>query len=363
MKKLIVFVLLITVTAAYLFFTIKNRVRSDFHQSIIQPTLTQSPSVTVYLQKNASITTTLFIPYWTITNSSAIGNYNSYVYFGLVPGSNGIDLAENGAEDLKLFLSVVPQNGNKLLTLRMVDTDQNLSILKNQTLEQQIISGTVGLAKKNQFSGIVMDLEISAIPFNTLEEQIDSFNELFYKTAKQSNLNFYQTVYGDTFYRLRPFDMKTMAKYSDGILVMAYDFSKANGNPGPNFPLFGKVTYGYDMTQMSQDFLQFVPDSKLTVVFGLFGYDWPVDNAGNAISQGQPLTDQQIQKKFLSGCSFNPCVIKKDSLSSETQIRYTDNNNQKHIVWFEDMNSLTAKEQFLKKQGVNSFGLWAYSYF
>ena len=101
---------------------------------------------------------------------------------------------------------------------------------------------------------------------------------------------------------------------------MAYDFSKASSGPGPNFPLGGQNIYGYDMGKMADDFLQVVPNQKLGVVFGLFGYDWPVDDKGNAIGQGQPLTDLQIQNKFLNGCSLKDCHIRQDPLSAETEV-------------------------------------------
>ena len=144
---------------------------------------------------------------------------------------------------------------------------------------------------------------------------------------------------------------------------MAYDFHKARSSPGPNFPLGGQNIYGYDMSKMADDFLQVVPNQKIAVIFGLFGYDWPVDNKGNAEGAGQPLTDLQITNQFLNKCSFKECQWNRDSLSGETVIHYIDNNNQKHIIWFEDMHSVTAKEAYLKKRGIGNFSFWANLYF
>lgn len=114
---------------------------------------------------------------------------------------------------------------------------------------------------------------------------------------------------------------------------------------------------------MTDDFLQAVPNQKLGVIFGLFGYDWPVDDQGAAVSQGIPLTDLQIQNKFLKNCTYKDCQIKRDPLSAETVIHYTDATNQKHIVWFEDAQSVATKEQFLRKKGIGNFSFWANSYF
>ena len=82
-------------------------------------------------------------------------------------------------------------------------------------------------------------------------------------------------------------------------MIMAYDFHKVKGNPGPNFPLNGKETYGYDLQKMTDDFLQFVPPEKLTIIFGLFGYDWVIDDKNNALQSGEALSYLQIKQKFL----------------------------------------------------------------
>jgi spore germination protein YaaH len=50
-------------------------------------------------------------------------------------------------------------------------------------------------------------------------------------------------------------------------------------------------------------------------------------------------------------------------VSAETVIHYTDDTGQKHIVWFEDMQSVNTKEQFLRKKGIGNFAFWANSYF
>ena len=147
-------------------------------------------------------------------------------------------------------------------------------------------------------------------------------------------------------------------------MVMAYDFHKAGGgSPGPNFPLAGKETYGYDLQKMTDDFLQFVPAQKLAIIFGLFGYDWTVDKQNSAVGVGIPLTTKEIQQKFLTSCSYTNCHIQKDPQSAETKITYMDNQQKNHIVWFEDLHSVWQKQQALKQKGITSFSYWAYSYF
>jgi len=68
-------------------------------------------------------------------------------------------------------------------------------------------------------------------------------------------------------------------------MIMAYDFHKARSTPGPNFPLVVKTFMGMIWIRWQNDFLQAVPNQKLGVIFGLFGYDWPIDTQGNAVGQ------------------------------------------------------------------------------
>lgn len=347
------------VTVFILFRVVRDKVGHDLSQPVYQPAMTPTPTVTIDKLQNTQ--TSLFVPNWTL--NSITGNYDRYIYFGVTPTTSGINSDDSGVQDIDTFFSSVPQGKQTFLTLEMTDSNTNASILQNKNVQQKIISQTISLAKSKGFSGIVLDLEISGIPFTSLVDEINTFAKQLDQQSKAQGLQFDVTLYGDTFYRLRPFDVKTIAANSDMVMIMAYDFNKIESDPGPNFPLSGQNIYGYDMSKMADDFLQVVPNKKLGVIFGLFGYDWPVDNQGNSIGQGVPLTDLQIQNKFLNGCQLKDCSIKRDPVSAETVVHYTDNANQKHIVWFEDMQSVTTKEQYLRKRGIGNFSFWANSYF
>ncbi|HVA96875.1 MAG TPA: glycosyl hydrolase family 18 protein [Candidatus Acidoferrales bacterium] len=358
MKRLFLVILIFLVTIFIAFRVIRAKVGRDFAQPVYQAALTPTPTVVIDPLQHTD--TSLFVPNWTL--DTITGDYDQYIYFGVAPTKTGIDTA-GAAKEINVFLNAVPPEKKTLLTLEMENTDINGTILQNKSLTQKVASQTVALAKENGFSGIVLDLEMGGIPFDSLINEINSFTKELDTQAKAQHLQFDVTLYGDTFYRLRPFDVKTISKSSDMVMIMAYDFHKARSNPGPNFPLNGKNTYGYDMGQMADDFLQAVPNQKLGVIFGMFGYDWSVDDQGNAVGQGVALTESQIQSKFLHGCQFKDCQILRDPLSSEMEIHYTDDANQKHIVWFEDMQSVSMKEQMLRKKGIGNFSFWANSYF
>lgn len=345
---------------------IKAKVKHDLSQPLAASVGAPSPASkeTKRIPASGSDATSLFVPYWTLNGADFTeSDYDTYLYFGVTPTKDGINTEENGYRQLDRFVSAIPEGKKKLLVLRMLDSGNNSAILKSSSLQKKVIGETIALAKEQGFDGIVLDLELSAIPFDSLVNQIRDFNSLFYTQTKGSRLSYGIAIYGDTFYRLRPFDIKAIAQKTDTMYLMAYDFHKSRGNPGPNFPLLGKDRYGYDVATMSENFLRFVPAKKLTVIFGLFGYDWVVDDRGTATEHGDALTLNEITNTFIEDCNFGSCVIKRDPVSGETQISYTDENNKKHRVWFEDMQSVEAKEAFLRGKGINSFSFWANSYF
>ncbi len=365
MKKLLIIISLLVVVGIVGIFIAREKVRQDFARPIPYPTPTTTAPEPTHDISHVQEIRSLFVPDWTLTDDPIDASvYDTMIYFGITPGKDGIDLKESGATHIDAFLQAAPSDTKKLLTVRMTDSTTNLAILDDKDAQKKLITQAVSIADDKGFSGIVLDLEISAIPFDSLTKQINDFTALFYKEAHNQNLSFAITIYGDTFYRIRPFDMKQLARTADTIMIMSYDFHKARGNPGPNFPLHGNEIYGYDMTRMVDDFLRVAPANKLVVVFGLYGYDWVVNGSGTAAGQGKPLTTQEINKQFVvSACPYKNCSIDRDSNAEELEIHYTDNAGRRHTIWSEDMESVAAKKEYLKQRGITQFSYWAYSYF
>lgn len=326
-----------------------------------------SPGTTSVPKEDTSVRTNqkvLFVPYWGIQKGTIDSeHYDKLVYFGIAPNVNGIDTKDAGYKNLQQFIDKTDAGKQRLLTLRMLDADINTKVFDDRQLQQEVIKQTIATVKQYGFNGIVLDLEYSALAFDSVIESISKFTTEFYKDAKENNLFFAATLYGDTFYRGRPYDVSAIAKNSDEIMVMTYDFHKAGGNPGPNFPLHGKETYGYDLTTMVDNFVKTVPKDKLTIVFGLFGYDWEVNNKNNATKNGTPLSYLEMKQKFIDSCQFKNCIVKRSEKAGENEVRYRDDLGIMHIAWFEDWDSIAKKQEYLEGRGINVLGFWAYSYF
>jgi len=304
----------------------------------------------------------IFVPYWTFNNERIDEGYDSLIYFGITPGQSGIEKNDEGYRKLSSFVDINSPK-NSYLTVRMVNTQENFEILSNKTLQQKIIQETVALSRKYSFDGIILDLEVSSLPFGSVVNQINTLVKDFYTESKKENLRFSITLYGDTFSRFRPYDVSYLSKYADTFYIMAYDFHKSNGNPGPNFPFSGAQKFGYDFQTMVADFLNVLPKEKITIVFGMFGYDWQIDDMGSSSTQAESLSLNQIKERFIRNCDFSDCIVTRGKASFESSVNYTDDNSNKHVVWYEDEESVKQKEQFLKEKGIESVSFWAYSFF
>ena len=364
MKKslIIVFTLTLLVTSgAFMLSQLRQKIDSALSSapSPSQVSITPTPTFT----QAKEFETSLFVPYWSLDEESeSFADYDTVIYFGVAANEKGLVRNEEGFGGLSQFIS---QSGNKEkhLTIRMINSDANFSVLKSETSQKQIVQESISLAREYGFDGIILNLELSALPFDSLIEQITTFNTLFYDQASANKLEYAITAYGDTFYRVRPFDIEKLSQKTDKVYIMAYDFHKAKGNPGPNFPLTGKEKYGYDFQTMIDGFLEYLPSERITVIFGLYGYDWQVDEDDVSQDLAEPISLLEAQQNLIANCSYLSCRWERDGVSAEIMAEYTGNDGERHRVWFEDMESVKRKNAFLKSRGIGSIAYWAHSYF
>lgn len=366
------FFLLFLITAIVLYyFSLK---KPDNKVLDITPTIKQEK--TIENEKKEDNTTkqivsktSLFIPYWMIEDEvQSIDNYDRLLYFGIGVNNNGIDRNDPGYQQLNAFSSNTKSSSEKYLTVRMINT--KASVLKDKDILQKIITDSVDIAIEHDFNGIALDLEVSMILSQDMQTNINSFVKDLYLSSKKNNLKLIFIIYGDVFYRNRGYDVKSIGENSDEIMIMAYDFHKSIGNPGPNFPLDGNKEYGYSFKNMINDFLQIIPKEKISVVFGMYGHDWQVNEKKIPVKQAKALTLNEIKADFLNTCKWEECIVKRDKLSAETEINYVEQAQYEgesvlkyHIVWFEDEESVDKKTEFLKEKGIGSISYWAYGYF
>ncbi len=312
----------------------------------------------------------IFVPEWMLADLETVkirgDEYDRLIYFG-------------NERSLEKFIVLARsfQEGKRELWFTL-----KITALPEEKDWLEMVQKTIDIVKDYNLQGIILDLEITGLPTDNLVNQINDLVKYFYTAVKKNYIHFAVAVYGDTFYRKRPYDLQSLSENSDEVMVMAYDFHKSYGEPGPNFPFEKGGRYGYDFKTMISDFLRFIPARKITVIFGMYGYDWTVDEKQRPFTQAKPLTLKQIKEKFYLksdriqdgiGCQMENCLIKRDEASKETEIDYVISSKTPdeegiyrldyHIVWFEDEESVRIKTEFLREKGIGSVAYWAAGYF
>lgn len=308
----------------------------------------------------------LFLPYWGSEIDLAEMKYDDYYYFGVQPTMRGALENEVGLRNINITKNI-PEKQKKLV-LRMLNNTVTEALLEEKQAQKKLISQIITTLDSSSFSGIVLDIEVPFTLNAEKKDKITKFVQLICTAIKSDYKTCSVLVYGDTYYRSRPYDIKKLGGIADKILIMAYDFHKAGGEPGPNFPfdsgstvspsLRASPNYGYDFKQMISDFSTDVPKEKIEVVFGMYGYDWTLNAQGTPLKIAVALSVNHIKSKVES---LNLKVT--SNTAREKKIEYVDNIGKKHILWYEDEESSAVKTRYLQQQGIGQISFWAQSYF
>jgi hypothetical protein len=148
-------------------------------------------------------------------------------------------------------------------------------------------------------------------------------------------------------------DYGELAQYVDQIVLQAYDFNYATGNPGPIAP-FANVAAVLAYVHSYN-----VPWRKLAVAEPLYAYDWTVNKSGDiAVSaKGLPISATTLTATQVAADHKQWKKVKTDD--GETEYSYTEA-GQKHIVW-NASSALKTEMTWLKRNypqiGINVSGV------
>lgn len=307
------------------------------------------------------ITSSIFVPYWT-SGMEGDSIYDSYYYFGIEPTKDGLvrDVYKQKREELMRTISP----SKRQVVLRMLNQDLNATILKDTQSQKNLSKELNAFLNENEYQGVILDLEISFTLREQAQNEITQFVQNLCTEIQDNYKSCSMLIYGDSSYRKRPYDLKKIGGIVDMVYIMAYDFHKAGGEPGPNFPLDrrsteseGGLDYGYDFKQMISDFLTFIPKDKIEVIFGMYGYDWVLNDQGSPLKTATALSLNEIEN------TLGKHYPTKKNKALEKSIEYMDERGRRHIVWYEDRESAKVKTEYLLKQGIGRVSFWAYSYF
>lgn len=226
--------------------------------------------------------------------------------------------------------------------------DRNIShaILSDEAKRSRLINNILVNMSKEKYSGVNIDIEniywYDRQGYSTLIKELKE---------KLTPYGFYTTVSipAKTYdsYLMNnwsgAFDYKEIGKYADRILLMTYDEHYSGGNAGPVASLpwvEGVIKYAVTV----------IPPNKLLLGISAYGYDW-WDGGSKTV-------------KFNSANSLISSVNAVVQWEDNMQVPYFKyyKNGTYHEVWYENLQSLSAKLDLVKKYSLGGIGIWKLGY-
>lgn len=140
-----------------------------------------------------------------------------------------------------------------------------------------------------------------------------------------------------------PFDYATIGAAVDQFIVMLYNEHGWPGSgPGP------VVSSGW-MTKVIAYTITKMPASKVAAAISVFGFDFNLTTGRNTYASYAAAAD--LAKRYNREIIFD-----RDTLTP--MFDYTDEQGNKHEVWFENADSIIAKTRLAWQMGISGVALW-----
>lgn len=348
------------------------------------------PSITSPLAKDTVIKTSDkkraigFLPFWQLSTVSAdkVLLYDEVIYFSLTINPDGTiatrDSDGNAEQGYARFTSdqvkemqkqLAGKNKRFSVSIVLHDNEHIESFLQTPSSQATFLETMSNLLSDRTITGINFDFEYSGIPGKKTALAYSSFITDFRQKIKQkypaTSVSVDATA--DSVVKSRLYDIETLAKAADYVILMGYDFYRPTSSiAGPIAPLTGKETYEYDISTATADFLQYMPANQLVLAVAYYGWDFPtVSNEKNSQVEKRPdesvaISTYKRTERLLSDPQTHAYF---DEVSHTPWLTYLDpDSGGNRQIWYEDEKSLGEKYDFVRKTGLLGVAIWALGY-
>ncbi|MBU4435730.1 MAG: glycosyltransferase [Alphaproteobacteria bacterium] len=213
------------------------------------------------------------------------------------------------------------------------------ALLTNPAARQTLIGHLVDLANVHGYGGYVLDFEalspkgLAAYP---------GFLSQARAALKPSGREVWVTAPIDD----ESWPFKRLQDAADALVLMAYDEHYSMSDPGPNA---GQDWY---QNQLEKRFKRLDP-ARTILALGAYGYDWTMKPDGK-VSSGAAATFHEAMRNAQDAGA----TIRMDDAALNPTYDYTDDNGDKHQVWFLDAVTLFNQIKVTDPWRPRGYGLW-----
>ncbi len=236
-----------------------------------------------------------------------------------------------------------------------------LPMLKNSGAEYEVLSNIIGddahvasivdsidaLVTTNGYDGITIDFEaVNPSDKTRLTIFMSRVYDRLHSKGKLVTAVVAPKTRDITIGWAAAYDYAALYKVVDYVLVMAYDYSWANSDPGPIAPMNKlRDTATYTLSK--------IPAPQVIWGVGVYGYDWPEGADGKALGKADARTWAEA-----NAISQQPDAQYGYDLSAEAPWARYALNGQLREVWYENKQSFDAKLGLITGNRMAGFALW-----
>lgn len=225
------------------------------------------------------------------------------------------------------------------------DPDIAHAVMNDKEAKSNFISQLVQLAAENDFTGVNIDFEA------IYPEDRDLYSDLIKDTAEALKEHNIQTIVSVPAKGIDdpandwswPYNYEEIGECADYVQVMTYDENGSWSEPGS----VASMDWIENILTFATESIN--PDK---VIMGLpaYGYEWNLSNP----DQNKLIEWDQIHS-MLNDYDIDP---KTNEETASMHFNYTEE-NQEHIVWFEDERSLQKKSSLTNTYGIAGVSVYA----
>lgn len=140
-------------------------------------------------------------------------------------------------------------------------------------------------------------------------------------------------------------DYRALGEAADGVLLMTYEWGYKYGPPMAVAPLQNvRQVVEYAVTEITPD--------KINLGIPNYGYDWPLPFV-QGVAQARTIGNVEAVQIAMS---YGAEILFDQTAGSP--YFYYENQGILHVVWFEDVRSLSGKFDLVKEFGLQGVGYW-----
>lgn len=233
------------------------------------------------------------------------------------------------------------------ITNRGFNPDEAAQILRNEDIQNTLITNILTELKQKGYSGVNIDFEY------VYPEDKENFNNFLRRVVSRIKPEGYSvsTALAPKYsaeqkgLQYAAHDYAAHGEIVDFVVIMTYEWGWIGGRPMAVAPI-NEVRKVLDYS------VSVIPRHKIIMGVPLYGYDWKVPwKYGTRADVIGPRQAVNIAAK-------NGVAINYDVTSQSPFFHYADQSGQQHEVWFEDARSVQVKYDTAKEYNLRGVSYW-----